>query len=230
MFPIFLKIDGRRCVVVGGGPIGAQKARELVECGARLRVVSPALSGDWDEPLIGAAGFEHIARRFEAADVADAFVVISATADAATDEAVHEAARAAGALVNVVDVPSRCDYYAASVVRRGPVTIAIGTSGASPSLAVAIRQQIERSVPRTTAALGGLLAARRDLLRARFPSYAERAPRLNRAVAALYDAACAGASVEWLERGLARAAQCELDCSSQARCCVASTLEEDHGT
>lgn len=229
MFPIFLKIEGRLCVVIGGGPIGAQKARELAECGAKLRVVSPELCEDWDAVRALALDFEHRARSFEKHDVDGAFVVISATADAMVDDKVHAAGKRAGAIVNVVDVPSRCDYYAASVVRRGPVTVAIGTSGVSPSLAIAIRRQIEAQVPANTEALAALLAERRDTWRSRFPNYRERALRLNRAVAALYGAACEGVGPERLARGLDRVSECERDCASQVRCCAAEALEEEHG-
>lgn len=227
MYPVFLKLEAKRCVVVGGGPIGAQKARELAECGAELVVISPVLAAEWDNVAALAVGsMVHHAREFEVADVLGAFLVISATADPVVDEVVYNAARAAGAIVNVVDVPHRCDYYAGSVVRRGPVTVAIGTSGVSPSLAIAIRRRVEALLPDSTEALAAALNARRDALRARFPNYRDRATRLNRAVDAMFTAAAAGCGVDDLAGRIDAALHCPHDCGAMTTCCAAFAFGE----
>ncbi len=218
---MFLKLQGRLCVVVGGGPIAAQKAAGLLESGARVRVVSPTLDASWQAlPPV-----EHIARPFAEGDCAGAVLVISATADDAVDARVVDDARAAGALVNTVDVPPRCDFYAGSVIRRGLVQVAISTAGASPSLAIAVRSQVERQLPEALGAFASLLADRRPALLRQFPVFAERAGRLNRAVAEvmpLLPAMSDALQSEWVGHVLA----CEHDCARAAQCCAAQRVQE----
>ncbi len=219
LLPVFLRVEGRPCLVVGGGPIGAQKARELAECGARVTVVSPDLDSAWAALL--AAGVEHVARRYELGDTDGFAMVVSATGDAAVDERVWDDGHASGALVNVVDVPHRCDWYAGSVVRRGPVVVAVSTSGASPSLAIAVREAIEDLLPATVDELARSLAARRVEFRSRWPEYRARAARLNRAVRGIFEAARNGAAAGDLREAVACAARCERDCANEAECCAA---------
>lgn len=222
LFPLFLKLDGHLCVIVGGGPIGAQKAEALVECGARLRVVSPALDESW-QPLAHAV--EHVVRPFEEGDVAGARLVISATGDDAVDARVVANARNLGILVNTVDVPHRCDFYAGAVVRRGMVQVAISTAGASPSLAIAVRKSVEASLPQGTAELAHVLGENRARLLERFPVFAPRAARLNRAVGDAFPR-LGGVSEDALHRWMERVLGCEHDCARAERCCAVACLEE----
>lgn len=142
LFPMFVKLDGRRCVVVGGGPIAESKVESLLAAAASVTVVSPALTEKLE--LLQQQGvFDWHARRFEASDLQDAFLVIAATSDDATNDAVYREADRRGILCNAVDQPPRCHFYFPAVVQRGDLQIAISTAGRSPSLAQRLRMEFE---------------------------------------------------------------------------------------
>ncbi|HEV8583517.1 MAG TPA: bifunctional precorrin-2 dehydrogenase/sirohydrochlorin ferrochelatase [Methylomirabilota bacterium] len=141
-FPAFLDLRGRRCLVVGGGAIAERKVAGLLECGARVTVVSPALVPELAS-LAAAARIEHRARGFLKRDARGCVLVISATGVASVDDAVAQAARRHGALVNAVDRPARCDFIYGSVLRRGELQIAVSTGGRAPALAREIRRRLE---------------------------------------------------------------------------------------
>jgi precorrin-2 dehydrogenase/sirohydrochlorin ferrochelatase len=143
LFPMFLKLEGRRCLVVGAGKIGEPKIGGLLETGARIRVVSldasPAVR-EWAR----AGKLELELRAFTDDDLAGAFLAIVATNSRTLNERVYHAAQRRGVLCNVVDVPDLCDFFYPAVVRRGDLQIAVSTNGQSPSLAQKIRQQLEK--------------------------------------------------------------------------------------
>jgi precorrin-2 dehydrogenase/sirohydrochlorin ferrochelatase len=140
---MFLKLEGRRCLVVGAGKIGEPKIGGLLETGARIRVVSldasPAVR-EWAH----AGKLELELRAFTDDDLAGAFLAIVATNSRTLNERVYHAAQRRGVLCNVVDVPDLCDFFYPAVVRRGDLQIAVSTNGQSPSLAQKIRQQLEK--------------------------------------------------------------------------------------
>jgi siroheme synthase-like protein len=168
-YPISLRVTGRDCVVVGGGEVALRKARALVRAGARLRVVSPSFI-----PGFRLLKARLVRRRFTAKDVAGAFLAISATDDATVNREVFRACRRRGTPVNVVDQPKLCTFTAMSVLRRGPVTVAISTGGASPALAKALRKELQRIFPRTLAAPARSLGAARRRIMRLLPSSPER--------------------------------------------------------
>lgn len=142
LYPIFLRLEGKLCVVVGGGQVATRKVEGLLVCRARVRVVSPELTPSlrkWAQE----GKIEWWAREFRAGDTAGAFLVISATDSREVNEAIAQECRANGVWVNVVDTPELCDFYVPSVVRRGDLTVAISTQGKSPGLARALRQWLE---------------------------------------------------------------------------------------
>jgi precorrin-2 dehydrogenase / sirohydrochlorin ferrochelatase len=141
-YPIFVNLEGKRCLVVGGGAIATQKVQGLLESGAAVVVVSPTLTASLQD-LVQQGTIHHEARPFQADDVLDCTLVIGATDQPAVNAAVCEAARRQGILVNIVDTPPACDFIAPAVVRRGPLQIAISTGGNSPTLAKRIRLQLE---------------------------------------------------------------------------------------
>jgi len=142
LFPMFVKLAGRRCLVVGGGPIAEAKVESLLAAGARVTVVSPALTEKLHR-LQRQGAFDWYARRFEACDLQKAFLVIAATSDDATNDAVYREADRTGILCNAVDQPPRCHFYFPAVVQRGDLQIAISTAGRSPSLAQRLRKEFE---------------------------------------------------------------------------------------
>jgi precorrin-2 dehydrogenase / sirohydrochlorin ferrochelatase len=142
LFPLFLKLDQRQCLVVGAGTVALEKVEGLLRCGACVRVVSPeaipAVRLLSDEGKI-----EWFARRFAPEDIAGSHLVIAATSDQAVNRAVFEEASRRAILCNTVDDPPLCDFFFASVVERGDLQIAISTSGKSPALAQRLRREID---------------------------------------------------------------------------------------
>jgi precorrin-2 dehydrogenase / sirohydrochlorin ferrochelatase len=142
LFPMFLKLTGRACLVVGGGSVGEGKIRTLLPTGARLLVVAPHANPavvSWAES--GLITWE--ARSFTAADLDGMFLVIAATSSVEVNDLVFREAQRRGVLCNVVDDPVRCDFYYPAVVRRGSLQIAISTEGQSPALAQRLRRELE---------------------------------------------------------------------------------------
>lgn len=143
LFPMFLKLQGKRCLVVGAGNVGEPKIEGLLETGARVRVVSlqasPAVR-EWAR--VGKIELE--LRAYTVDDLRDVFLAVVATSSRSLNERVYREAQVRGVLCNVVDVPDLCDFYYPSVVRRGDLQIAVSTAGQSPSLAQKIRLQLEK--------------------------------------------------------------------------------------
>lgn len=166
LYPLALKIEGRRCVVVGGGAVAERKVYSLLECGADVVVVSPDATAELRQ-WADSGRLRYLARRFEPADVAGALVVIAATDDPVVNTAVAEASRHSGALVNVVDVPALCDFYVPASVNRGELQVAISTGGASPMLAKRLRKELERRFGPEYETYLELLARLRNELKAR---------------------------------------------------------------
>ena len=144
LFPIFLKLEGRPCLVVGAGTIAASKISSLLESGARVTVVAPSASDELQK-LAAERKFRWLAREFEIGDLAGVFLVIAATSDSAVNRAVFLEAQRLGVLCNAVDDPPHCDFYFPAVVRRGDLQIAISTSGQSPALAQRLRRELEET-------------------------------------------------------------------------------------
>lgn len=139
--PLFVDLQGYRCLVVGGGPIGERKARALLEYGARVIVVSPVVTASL-AILAASRRLEHRARAFLASDVRGCRLVVAATGGP-TDRVVVAAARRRRVLANAVDRPAWCDVIVPSVLRRGELQIAVSTGGRSPALARDIRRRLE---------------------------------------------------------------------------------------
>ncbi len=143
LFPMFLKLDDRQCLVVGAGKVGEPKIGGLLETGAHIRVVSLDASfavREWAR----SGRIELELRAFTPDDLAGAFLAIVATNSRALNQRAYDEAQRRGVLCNVVDVPDLCDFFYPAVVRRGDLQIAVSTAGQSPSLAQKIRQQLEK--------------------------------------------------------------------------------------
>ena len=141
LFPIFLKLDGRRVLVVGAGPMGASKAASLAAAGADVSVVAPDVCEAMQQLPVA------IARRpFRESDLEGAWLVVAA-APPDINRSVTEAASARCLFVNAVDDPAHATAYAGGVVKRGPVTVAISTSGQAPALAGLLREAFDHWLP-----------------------------------------------------------------------------------
>jgi precorrin-2 dehydrogenase/sirohydrochlorin ferrochelatase len=167
-YPIYLiGMERRRVVVVGGGGVAARKVGGLLEADARVTVISPILTPEL-ETLAEARRIAVIGRPYRQGDLAGAFLVIAAANDPDVNQAVWQEAEQRGCLVNVVDDPAHCNFITPAIVRRGDVTLAISTGGASPALARRLREQLEAQVGPEYGELARLLAELRPELRARY--------------------------------------------------------------
>jgi siroheme synthase-like protein len=164
-----LDVAGRRCVVVGGGAVGFEKAAGLVACGAAVTVVSPELHESFAELEV-----DWVPRRYRGGDLDGAFLVIVATGDREVDEAIWHDAEELGKLCNVADVPELCNFILPAVHREGPIAIAVSTGGASPALAKRLRSQIAELVTPEHAEFAEELRAMRPEVKERFATYEER--------------------------------------------------------
>ena len=142
MFPLFLKLEGRRCLLVGAGRVGEAKLQSLLRAGARVKVVAPRATAGVRR-LAKAAEIVWRKRKFNARDLEGMFLVVAATASHSANARIFEQARRRGVLCNAVDDPGNCDFYYPAVVRRGRLQIAISTEGASPELASRLREELE---------------------------------------------------------------------------------------
>lgn len=141
-YPLFLDIQARRIIVIGGGLVAQRKVETLLEYGADVHVVSPQVTQPISE-LAAAGRIEWLQRRYREGDLAGAPLAFCACGDASVEEAICAEAKREGCLLNVVDVPARCDFIVPSIVERGPLRIAVSTSGAAPTEAKRIRRQLE---------------------------------------------------------------------------------------
>lgn len=165
LFPLFMKLAGKQCLVVGAGKVGESKIGGLIDKGARIHVVAIAASGPVREWAL-AGKIELELRAFSAGDLDGKFLAVVATATNSLNELIYHEAQRRGVLCNVVDVPEYCDFFYPAVVRRGDLQIAISTAGQSPSLAQRIRQQLERQFGEGYAAWVEQLGETRRLIRA----------------------------------------------------------------
>jgi len=143
LFPMFMKLAGKRCLVVGAGKVGEPKIGGLIDTGASIRVVAIEAS-DTVRQWADAGKIELELRTFSENDLDGKFLAVAATASRTLNELIYREAQRRGVLCNVVDVPEYCDFFYPAVVRRGDLQIAISTAGQSPSLAQKLRQQLER--------------------------------------------------------------------------------------
>jgi precorrin-2 dehydrogenase / sirohydrochlorin ferrochelatase len=143
LFPMFLKLQGKQCLVVGAGRVGEPKIGGLLETGALIRVVAVE-AGTAVREWAQAGKLELELRHFKAEDLDGAFLAVVATNSRTLNELVYREALRRGVLCNAVDVPDLCDFFYPAVVHRGDLQIAVSTAGQSPSLAQKIRQQLEK--------------------------------------------------------------------------------------
>lgn len=138
-YPICLNLQGKRCLVVGGGAVAARKAASLVEAGAEVVAVSP----DVCDELARREDVTVVQRPWQESDLDDAFLVIAATDDRLLNERVARAARRRRVLCNVVDDAGLSDFIVPAAMRRGALLVTVSTSGALPALARSIREELE---------------------------------------------------------------------------------------
>ena len=146
LFPIFLKLQDRPCLVVGAGEIAESKIHSLLTAGARVTVVSPEAKPDL-VALADEGRFTWHRRAYVESDLDGVFLVVAATDEMEVNASVYQDAESRNILCNAVDDPPNCDFYFPSVVRRDKLQIAISTAGESPALAQQLRKEIDEQLP-----------------------------------------------------------------------------------
>lgn len=163
---VFLRLDGRRCVVVGGDHHVAPKVEACRRAGAEVTVIAPAVT----EPiarLVAAGHVRHLVRSWQPGDLRGAFVAYASTRDPVLIAALCDEAARERVLLNVADVPEACTFLAPAVVRRGDLQVAVGTGGTSPALAARLRRQLDEQLGPEYETLVAILGAVRRALEAR---------------------------------------------------------------
>jgi siroheme synthase-like protein len=161
LYPLFLNLSGRDVLLIGAGEVALQKIRTLLPCGAKLHVVAPEATLEIQQ-LASGGELRWSARAYQPSDLEGAAVVFAATDDRAIQKRVAAEARERRILVNIVDVPALCDFYAAATVQRGDIQIAISTGGAAPALAKYLRGKIEALVGEEYADFARIVGPRRS--------------------------------------------------------------------
>ena len=178
LYPMFLKLEGRRVLVVGGGKIAAEKIYAVLRSATDVTVVAPLVV----EPIRQWARqgrVRHLAQEYREGMARGYFLVIAATDSESVNRAVYDEASGSGALVNAVDDPDYCSFYAPSVVSRGDFQIAISTGGASPALAQQVRKELEQRYGPEYGPWTAWLGRMRALLRGALPPSEHRRQLLH---------------------------------------------------
>ena len=160
-YPVNLVLDGRRCLVVGGGEVAARKVEGLAACGARVDVVAPHVGAS----VRAVPGVSWEERPYRSDDFDGAWLVVAATDDPDVNRAVYREGEARRVWVNGADDPANCSFTLPSVVRRGALTVTVSTSGRSPALSAWLRRELEKEIGPEYEVLLDLLAAERARLK-----------------------------------------------------------------
>ena len=192
MYPVFLDISGRPCVVIGGGKVACRKVTGLLYAGGVVRVISPAVVGELEE-LAREGKIEWQKKTYDESDLAGAFLVFAATDDPVIQEIVYRQAGRSGQMVNVVDDPDCCNFHVPAATRRGELTIAVSTNGRSPAVAAMIREELDgRYGPEYEVLLDIMAQVRRQLGAGDYPQ--EKRKKIYKKI--LHDDI-----VEWIRTG-----------------------------
>ena len=164
-----LDLESRPCLVVGGGRIGLEKAKGLLDSGATVTVVAPQI-----EPALQRLPVRRRRKRYEAADLDGQFLVVAATSNGPLNRRVFLDAEERSLLCNVVDAPELCSFILPAVYRRDPIALAISTGGASPALAKRLRDELGARIEDQHVALAERLRDLRPWARVHYRSYGKR--------------------------------------------------------
>jgi precorrin-2 dehydrogenase/sirohydrochlorin ferrochelatase len=178
LYPIFLKLQGHKVLVVGGGRIAEEKAEAVLRSATDLTLLAPRITDRlqrWAEQGL----LKHIQQEYRPGNARGYFLVIAATNSDQVNRAVYREAREDGALSNAVDDPGFCDFYAPAVVRRGDFQIAISTGGHSPALAQQVRKELEDQFGPEYGTFTAWLGRIRTNLRSALPSSTRRTELLR---------------------------------------------------
>jgi precorrin-2 dehydrogenase/sirohydrochlorin ferrochelatase len=219
--PLFIEMEGRRCLVIGGGAVAWRKCESLLSAGACLTVISPSLV-----PALRQARdtgrLSHVERCYQPGDLSGYSLIYCAVNDPELGRRIYAEARGRGALVNVADQLDCCTFIVPAVARRGRVQVAVSTAGASPAVAARLRTRLAAQLSPQLEVMVEIMAAVRDWLKRHEPRAEVRARKLAALADSDLEAAlargdtpaaadiverCLGAVLPWAELGLALAAR-----------------------
>lgn len=143
LYPVNINLKGKKCLVIGAGEVAFRKVKSLLDCSAKVKVVSPVLIKKFDN-LRKNKNFKYVKRKFKKNDLKEIFLVISATNDSMLNQKIANYAKKENILINVVDNPELCTFLVPSIIKRGPLIISISTSGEIPFLSKLIRKELEK--------------------------------------------------------------------------------------
>ena len=178
LYPIFLKLEGRKVLIAGGGKVAEEKIYAVLRSANDVTVVAPEISAQirhWAE----AGLVRHVAEEYRAGMASEYFLAIACTDSKAVNHKIYEEAQKAGVLCNAVDDPGYCDFYAPAVVSRGDFQIAISTGGKSPALAQQVRKRLEQEFGPEYASWTGWLGRMREGLMKALPRSQKRTELLH---------------------------------------------------
>ncbi len=162
-YPVFLDIAGKPAVIIGGGQVALRKVEGLLDAGAQVTVISPALHPDL-EALVAAGRVRHIAREYSHGDLQGYLLAFVGTDDRSVNAAVAREGKQRGIWVNAVDDPANCDFIMPGIVQRGDIILAVSTSAGSPAMARKLREDLEQFLTEEYALMLDLVAqVRREL-------------------------------------------------------------------
>ncbi|HOP30396.1 MAG TPA: bifunctional precorrin-2 dehydrogenase/sirohydrochlorin ferrochelatase [Spirochaetota bacterium] len=164
LYPVMVNMEGRLAVVVGGGSVAARKVADLLDSGARVKVVSPEINNEIVE-LSKDNELQIVKREYEYGDLEGAALVFSATNDRSVNELVFMEAEGLNIFINAVDDPENCSFYVPSFTRRGDFLFALSTAGAAPAYAARIRRELEKQIPEEIDVLLDKLRRAREILK-----------------------------------------------------------------
>ncbi len=177
VYPIFLNnLAGRRCIVIGCGHEGEHKVAGLLECDADVTLISEDATPTLQAWAADGTITWH-ARGYKAGDLKGAFLVIVAVTNPAATAPIWEEAQQEGVLINALDDVPHCTFVQGSVVRRGPLLIAISTSGCAPAFSVRVRQRLEAMFTTAHGTFVELLGRLRPSMASEYPNFDERKQR-----------------------------------------------------
>ena len=172
-YPIYLDIEGRSVVIIGGGNVCARKAETMMSYGARVTVVSPEFT-DEIEGWAAAGGLQIRRKTYDASDLDDAHIVIASTDHTSVNEQIAADCRARRIPVNVVDVTHLCEFIVPAIINKDGIQIAISTGGKSPAVARTLKEDLQRMIGPEYAEVNDLLGSLRDSAKAVLPTDVDR--------------------------------------------------------
>jgi siroheme synthase-like protein len=142
LYPAYLNLKDRGCLVVGGGTVAERKCRTLIGCGASVTFVSPEITSGL-EKLVKQGQVVHIKRNYRQGDLDGFFIAVAATSDPEVNRKIYKEAEDSGILINSVDDPDNCNFFVPSSIRRGDFLVSISTSGKAPYFAKKLRKFLD---------------------------------------------------------------------------------------